>query len=110
MTREFYQKDVHGLARIAKSSAMSKAMVAAATVGMTEAVRKSPHKSGVYRDSFNVRPVDVEVNGEIRKGAVLENTSDHGTEVEWGTTRMAGRHILRDHAIPAIERLSKGGT
>jgi hypothetical protein len=104
-----YRVDESGLAALARSQGMSDAMVAAAEAGKTAAEAKAREfaVTGDYADSFEVEAVEVKAGrkNEPRAGALLKNTSDHSTAVEWGTSTREGRHVLRD-VIPVIE---KGG-
>lgn len=92
--------------RLANTPQMSAAMVASAKVGLNWAEANSP-RSGrprapgrdVYAESFEVRPVDVEVAGQRRKGAALVNTTEHAVYVEY----VNGAHILA-RAADIIEK------
>ena len=91
---------------LANTPTMSAAMVASAQVGRNWAETNAPRSRGpkepgedVYADSFEVRPVDVTVNGQTRKGAALVNTADHAAYVEW----VNGAHVLA-RAADVIEK------
>ena len=78
--------DPHFFDRVLFSDDMQGAMVEAAQRGIDYAQGISPYVTGDYAGHFEVTPTRF----DTRKGAVIENTSDHAAAVEWGQDR----HIL----------------
>lgn len=71
-------------AAMLRSDLLGPACLDVAKLGHQAAVLFSPHRTGEYARSFNAEKATILVNGQPRTGAILENTSDVATLVEWG--------------------------
>lgn len=81
-----YKANDAGLAAWAKGPEVQAACLAIAEKAKTtaEALAEDFRETGEYAESFEVRPVEVVVDGRARAAAELRNTSGHAAAVEWG--------------------------
>lgn len=77
-----YKPDRTGFRRFMTSSMLSALCVREALKGEAYAESIAPVETGHYKASFRVRAAMVDVGGEQRAGAILENTADYAIFVE----------------------------
>lgn len=84
MARDHYDPNAQGLADIARSPAMQRAMLDIAEFGAAEMRRTSPVRQGNFRDAFSVQPIEDTVGwrGERRAAAAIINDDPGALAIE----------------------------